>query len=119
MRGYEEEFEVSTGRERTLARQAAALAVSAEQLQIRALILVNEFLEYELQTKVSQGYANALFSCSTNAAAATGSTRLRRVASSNRACSKGGSIKGRATMSPGGISALPGLRNWKQTPRFI
>ena len=45
-------------------------------------------------------------------------TRLRRVASNSRARSaKGGSTSGSAIMLPGGISALPGLRNWKQTPR--
>ena len=48
---------------------------------------------------------------STKAAAATGNTHPRRVARTNLACSKGGSISGSAIMSPGGMGALPGLRN--------
>ena len=64
-----------------------------------------------ISTPVQLLHANALFICSTNEAAATGRTRLRRVASSSRACNSGGSTSGSAIMSPGGISALPGLRN--------
>ena len=110
--------------EQTLIRQSLMSVIRALARLVNATHALNLFAGV-LICRVSRGrslsftQANTLFSCSTNAAAATGSTRLRRVASSNRACSKGGSINGRATMSPGGISALPGLRNWKQTPRFM
>jgi len=56
-------------------------------------------------------YANAILSVSTKAAAATGNTRPRRVARNNRACNRGGSTSGSATMSPEGIGAFPGLPN--------
>jgi hypothetical protein len=59
----------------------------------------------------SRRQAKAVLSNSTKAAAATGNTRPRRVARTSLACSKGGSISGSAIMSPGGMGALPGLRN--------
>jgi hypothetical protein len=52
----------------------------------------------------------AVLSSSTNVAA-IGNTRPRRVARKSRACRSGGSISGSAIMSPGGITALPGVRN--------
>ena len=55
--------------------------------------------------------AKAVLSNSTKAAAATGNTRPRRVARTSLAWSRGGSISGSAIMSPGGMGALPGLRN--------
>ena len=44
-------------------------------------------------------------------AAATGNTRPRRIARTSRACVSDGSASGNAIMSPGGMRALPGLRN--------
>ncbi len=48
--------------ERLNAAADEAIAVCGGDLRstIRALILANEFLEYELQTKVSQGYTRGV-----------------------------------------------------------
>lgn len=42
------------------ADEAIALAGGDLRATIRMLILVNEYLEYELETKVSQGYTRGL-----------------------------------------------------------
>jgi len=44
----------------TAAYQAIAACDGDLRSTIRALILANEFLEYELQTKVSQGYTRGV-----------------------------------------------------------
>jgi hypothetical protein len=44
----------------TAAEEAIAMAGGDLRATIRMLILVNEYLEYELETKVSQGYIRGL-----------------------------------------------------------